>query len=381
VARLLRGINWGHRRAVGPLSATAAAFRAEHPDIVVEWSQRTLAGFEADPVPKLAERFDLIVLDHPFCGDIAETDCLVPLDDLPGLGDDLFIGPSLPSYRYAGHMWALPIDAACQVAASRPDLLALLGAEPPATWDEALRLGSAARARGLSLAIGLNGVHSLMTFFTLCANVGSPCRLDPEEPLVEPDVANAALDAVQELVALCPSEVLDWDSIALHEHMVADGRLVFCPAVYLYATYAEADHASPLRFHDLPGLRGTDPSGSTLGGTGLGISSRCEDVEAALLYAGFLLRPEVQTRFAAHHGQPARMEAWTDPAANAQFGGAFSDTRATMKAAWIRPRYAGYLHFQSKAGELVENHLRGALSRVDLLGRMNDLHRRRGRDA
>ena len=35
-------------------------------------------------MPALAERFDLIILDHPFCGDIASTGCLVPLDELAG---------------------------------------------------------------------------------------------------------------------------------------------------------------------------------------------------------------------------------------------------------------------------------------------------------
>jgi multiple sugar transport system substrate-binding protein len=160
--------------------------------------------------------------------------------------------------------------------------------------------------------------------------------------------------------------------------MTRDDRLVFCPAVYLYATYAEGDDASPLRFHDLPGLLGPDPSGSTLGGTGLGISSTCRDPDAAVAYAAYLLRPESQTRFAAHHGQPARVEAWTAPEADAHFGGAFSATRATMEAAWIRPRYPGYLLFQSKAGDLVENYLRGEMGRPDLLAQLDDLHRRGG---
>jgi multiple sugar transport system substrate-binding protein len=161
--------------------------------------------------------------------------------------------------------------------------------------------------------------------------------------------------------------------------MTAEDSLLFCPAVYLYATYAEADHRRPLRFHDLPGLRG--PSGSTLGGTGLGISRRCRDPEMALAYAAYLLRPETQTLFTAHHGQPARIEGWTDPGADARFGGAFSATRATMEASWIRPRYAGYLGFQARAGHLVEHYLRGEIVRRDLLARLNELHARQGADA
>lgn len=381
MTRKLRAINWDHRRAVGPLSGAAAGFRAVHPDIEISWSQRSLAGFEFDSVPKLADEFDLIVLDHPFCGEIAETGCLIPLDGLPGLGDRLFLGPSLASYRCEGRIWALPIDAACQVAASRPDLLEALSAEAPSTWEDALCLGRAARRRGLSLGIARKGVHSLMAFFTLCANLGRPCQTDPAEPLIEKATAAAALDAMDALLALCPTESLDWDSIALHEMMTADDRLVFCPAVYLYATYAEADHANPLRFHDLPCLRGPDPSGSTLGGTGLGISSKCRDPDAALTYAAYLLRPDVQTGFTAHHGQPARIEAWTDPEADARFGGAFSATRATMEASWIRPRYPGYLRFQARAGDLVERYLRGLIARRYLLDSLENLHARRGGQA
>ena len=180
------------------------------------------------------------------------------------------------------------------------------------------------------------------------------------------------------LIALCPAEALGWDSIALHEHMIADPGLVYCPAVYLYATYAEADQAVPLRFHDMPGLRRSDPSGSTLGGTGLGVSRSCRDPEAALAFAAYLLKPETQIGFTADHGQPARIEAWTDAAAGDRFGGAFAATLATMEASWIRPRYAGYLRFQAKAGDLIERHLRRELSRRDLLDRLLRLHERRG---
>jgi multiple sugar transport system substrate-binding protein len=74
-------------------------------------------------VAELARRYDLIVLDHPFAGQIAASGCLLPLDDLVAGQDAAFIGPSLVSYRLVGHIWALPIDAACRIAAYRPDLL------------------------------------------------------------------------------------------------------------------------------------------------------------------------------------------------------------------------------------------------------------------
>jgi multiple sugar transport system substrate-binding protein len=365
---------WSHRRAVAPLKETLPEFAAEHPQIVIEWSERSLAGFEFDPVPMLAERFDLIILDHPFCGDIATSKCLVPLDDLAGLEDRLFVGPSLASYRYDGRIWALPIDAAAQVAVSRPELMGRLGVEVPRTWEDVVRLGRKANRSGMHIAIALKGVHSLMTFFTLCANLGAPCDGRSGHPLVNCDVARDALDAIEELLSLAPKAVLDWDSMGLHEAMAAGDSLVYCPAVYLYATYAEPDFRHPLRFHDFPGLRGPDPSGSTLGGTGLGISAKCHDLDAALAYAAYLLRPGTQAAFGRHHGQPARKEAWTAPDIDARFGGAFSATRATLEASWIRPRYPGYPQFQREGGELTELHLRGEIGRRALLDRLQQSH-------
>ena len=371
----LRGMTWEHRRAVDPLLRTLDGFREHRPDVTVDWTTRPLHGFEFAPVEALARDFDLIVLDHPFCGDIAAAHCLRALDALVDDAlENAFVGPSLASYRLDGHVWALPVDAACQVAVGRPDLLARLDRAAPLSWEETLALGHLAHARGLRLAIGLKGVHSLMTFFTLCANLGRPCAVAPDRPLVERDTARTALEAMRALLALCPAEALDWNSIALHEAMTARDDLVYCPAVYCYATYAEADMRAPLRFFDLPGLDGNGPRGSTIGGAGIGVSAQCADPEAALDYVRYLMAAGTQRSFAAHHGQPAAASAWEDAAINARFGDGYEATRATIEAAWIRPRYAGYLAFQAAGGALIEQHLRGALPEATLLDRLMALH-------
>jgi len=129
---VLDGMTWAHRRAVDPLIATLPAFTAARSDITVRWSSRSLHGFEFAPIEDLAALYDLIILDHPFCGDIAATGCLLALDPL--VDDSMrraFVGPSLESYRYGGKIWALPVDAACQVAVARPDLLARIDSQAP----------------------------------------------------------------------------------------------------------------------------------------------------------------------------------------------------------------------------------------------------------
>jgi multiple sugar transport system substrate-binding protein len=362
----LRGMTWDHRRAVDPLLATQAMFAKTHPGIAIEWSTRPLHGFEFTPIAELARSFDMVILDHPFCGDIAASQCLLPVDEiLKTEPRQAFVGPSLQTYVYAGKTWAVPVDAACQVAVSRPDLMARLAARAPNDWAQLLELGSSAARHGLKLAIGLRGVHSLMTFFTLCANAGRPCATSPDQSFADPDAAQAALEQMRALLSLCPKEALDWNSIDLHDVMVARDDLIFCPAVYCYATYAEADQRRALRFHDFPGPCG--PRGSTIGGTGLGISAHCAHPELAMAFARHAASAETQRGFAQHHGQPARIEAWRDGAIDARFGGCYSATLRTMEQCWIRPRFAGYLGFQAKAGTLIERHLRGDIAQRELL--------------
>ncbi len=363
----LRGMTWDHRRAVDPLLATQAMFAQAHPGIEIEWASRPLHGFEFTPVAELAKAYDFIILDHPFCGDIAAGNCLLPVDAVVGDAGS-FVGPSLETYVYAGKTWAVPVDAACQVAVSRPDLMARLEAPAPVDWSQLLELGRRATRQGMKLAIGLRGVHSLMTFFTLCANAGRPCATERDQPFADPAAARAALEQMRALLSLCPAQALDWNSIELHDVMVARDDLVFCPAVYCYATYAEADQRRPLRFHDFPGPRG--PGGSTIGGTGLGVSAHCAHPEAAMAYARFAASAETQRAFALHHGQPARIEAWRDAALDARFGGCYGGTLRTLEQCWIRPRFAGYLGFQAKAGPLIERHLRGEIAERDLLDQL-----------
>jgi multiple sugar transport system substrate-binding protein len=363
-------MTWQSRRAVDPLVASLPAFRAAHPGIGIEWTARSLAGFEFEPVEQLARRYDLIILDHPFMGDAARKGYLLSLDEAITGSDSDYVGPSLATYRLDGHTYAVPVDAACQVAVFRPDLMQHLDQPPPRTWEEVLELGQAAQRQGLKLAIGLTGVHSLMTFFTLMAGLGQPCATSPDETLFGGPAASEALSLIRALLSFCPPQVLDWNSIKLHEMMVAEDHFVYCPAVYCYATYAEADQRRPLRFADLPGASGPSPKGSTIGGTGLAISAHCTSPEAALTYARFAANASTQLDFARHHGQPARIEAFTDISVDQTFGGCFSATRASLEGSWIRPRYAGYLGFQEHGGQLIESHLRGDLGEAALLEKL-----------
>ena len=68
----LTGITWNHTRGYLPLVATAQRFADQHPDVSIEWHRRSLQEFADFPIERLAERFDLLVIDHPFAGHAGE---------------------------------------------------------------------------------------------------------------------------------------------------------------------------------------------------------------------------------------------------------------------------------------------------------------------
>ena len=126
---VLRGSSWDHERGHSPMVATAAEYERHCGGAVrIEWEPRSLKAFGMAHVEELAADFDLILIDHPHIGAMAESGAVVPLDELvdPDAIAELAEGSpgrSHQSYEYDGHLWALAVDAACHVAAWRPDLI------------------------------------------------------------------------------------------------------------------------------------------------------------------------------------------------------------------------------------------------------------------
>jgi multiple sugar transport system substrate-binding protein len=115
---------------------------------------------------------------------------------------------------------------------------------------------------------------------------------------------------------------------------------------------------------------------TTLGGTGLAISTQCQHIEVAVEYACYVASPECQrTLYVASSGQPGHRSAWLDQAANQATGNFFRNTLPALDRAYLRPRYAGYLHFQDHAGDVVREYvmrggdLKAALAHMERLYR------------
>ena len=60
--------------------ATAQRFSELHPTVNITWEKRSLQAFADFSIQELAERFDLLVIDHPWAGFAAKTKSIVPLD-------------------------------------------------------------------------------------------------------------------------------------------------------------------------------------------------------------------------------------------------------------------------------------------------------------
>jgi multiple sugar transport system substrate-binding protein len=330
----------------------AAAMWQQLTGVRLRWETRSLASFGDQPLDAVAGRYDLIVMDHPLIGEAAANGVLVPLDECAsaGLLDDLAtqtVGPSYRSYQHAGHQWALPVDAACQVTAFRPDLM---GAEPlPQTWAEVAAL---ARRRPGLVALPLQSAHALTAVCTLCANAGTPVGTD--DGWLSGGAAGHAIELLRVCTAGTAGRFGDAEPPELLSALATGRDIGYVPLVYGYVTYCEPDGPVPgCRFTDLPpGDRG--PAGSTLGGAGLAVPARSGQRDAALAFAQWACSGAVQRDvIAAHGGQPAHRAAWDDPAVNAATHQFYAATRATIEAAWVRPREPWWPYFQRHGGEAI----------------------------
>jgi multiple sugar transport system substrate-binding protein len=334
-------MTWNHDRGLKPMLATADLFEKRNPGVSISWEARTLQEFADFPVDELARRYDLIVLDHPHIGTAARDGCLVPLNKLlsplvqQSLRDES-VGKSYQSYIFDNELWALPIDAAAQVAAYRPDLLERLQQPVPKTWEEVLALG---RIQPGIVSIPLMPTDALMAFFTLCANSGEePFSAGPEIVVTE-ETGLAALDLLSQLASHSVPEALSWNPIQMWEAMANTEKTAYCPLGFGYSNYARSGYRpNILRFTDIPESQDGSPSGSILGGTGLGISSMSQNLDLAIEYAIWTAQANCQSTVYFRSGGHE---------VNAGSNNFFRNTLHTLDQAYLRPNWTGFIDLQN----------------------------------
>jgi multiple sugar transport system substrate-binding protein len=340
-------MTWDHPRGYEPLRAFGGG---------VDWDVQSLEDFEARPLRELAETYDLVVMDHPGLGAALAGGALLPLDEIFSPEDltaweTASVGSTWASYTMGGHQWALPIDAATQVGAYRPDRLAA----PPATWGDVART-----VRDVPSALCLGGPHAMLTLVALTGHE------------IE------ALELLREMWPYVDQEVSLRNPIAVHDAL-ADGRVAYCPLVYGYDAYGK------LAWTDAPTWTPGGLPLSVLGGTGLAVTSHAADrLDEVRAWTRAFMDPAVQLGPVPRHGgQPAHPGYWTDPPDMLTESTLTSTSSRrhvrrpgnTLTHARIRPRYDGWIAVQNAGSAVVRDCVTGGITPRQPLARIDDLRR------
>jgi multiple sugar transport system substrate-binding protein len=362
------------------LRATAAAYR-EVRSVVVDWSVRSLQAFADRPVDELAETFDLLYVDHPAVGYAVAQGCLVAFDELldsAALLDQAenSVGRSAESYVWEGRRWALATDGAAQVAAYRPDLMEGAGVAVPRTWAEVPEAADSLKGAGLRMAMPVVPVDAACSFLALCPALGEEPFTGDTGEVISAETGRAALDLLAELVSRSDPRSFEWNPPGMLDHMSEEDDIAYSPLAFGYSNYARPGFRShAVRFAPPPAGPTGKPVG-TLGGAGLAVSSRSGAVDECVRYAAFVADPRTQRGpYFDGGGQPGHRSAWTDDRVNDATSGFFRDTLAALDAAYLRPRYDGYLSFQDAAGRAVHEFLRAREDPGRTLAHLNQAYR------
>ena len=372
----LKGITWDHSRALPPLVAAAQRYGELNPGVRVRWEKRTLHEFGHMPIDQLADRFDLIVIDHPWAafsfsrGLVRDLKPLLGPEAVAQLATQS-LGPSYRSYEYDGRLLAVPIDAATPVPSWRADLLEKHGREVPQTIDAVIALADA----GLAVMPGFPADLFLNWSMLLEAFGARPFQCS--ERIAEEGPAFEAMDLLRRLAQGMRDAIYDWNPIAIAERMSRGDDIAYCAFAYSYGNYCREHFCErPLRYGDLVRLDANGPLRSIVGGTGMAVTSRCKEAQAAADFALFCASAPVQGGIYTYAGgQPARREAWEDPRLDTFNGGFFSGTRDSHEQALLRPRYDGYVPLQEEAGQPLQAYLRGRIDRATAWSAINERYR------
>ncbi|MGQ7847240.1 extracellular solute-binding protein [Granulosicoccus sp. 3-233] len=369
----LRGMTWNHARGIEPLLAASRHYEQQNPGVRLSWDSRPLQDFESQPLREICSTHDLIIIDHPHLGEAVRENLLLDLTTcrrsqaLQTLQQQS-AGPSHDSYGMHGGQWALAMDAATPVASYRADQLE----ELPATWEDVMLLASAGK-----VIMPLRPPHGLMALLWLASNRGACIADNPEQLMADDDIASA-LEQLYELTSLMRSSCFDMDPIDVYEILsTRDKGPIYCPHAYGYINYTLQNFRPyPLTFTDVPDAAGGGVRGTVLGGSGIAVSASSSDAETAVDFAFHVAGAECQTSsWVRHGGQPGNALAWSDAETNRLSNNFMNNTRATLDAAWVRPRYSGYTTFQNLASHTISDFLQGRLSRPHCVQALQKLYR------
>ena len=374
----LHGLTWQNPRGYDPLVAASKAWRKLHPDTQVEWEalpwidfeHRLLASFAGEAKP-----YDLVMLDHPWVGTLVSQGYLVPWAEL---ADEGYLGelarrvvpPSFDSYVWEGDLWALPVDAACHAGLVRRDLADSRAL--PGDWQDLKAWASSHRsADTFPLVLSISSVLGHCLFLALMQAQGTPPYLDSVNPRCDPQAAAHVLETIVELQGFTPPGSQHWGPWDIFTHMTSKDDIGYCPQIFGYVNYFDAESRRRLQIVPCPAFEGRDAA-PILGGVGLAVSRRSEHQREAADYARFVMSEATQREiFPGHNGQPATASAWSDETLDASVDHFYSALLPEMQRSFVRPRYAGFHDIELKNAAVLQRLWDGEASITETVQALN----------
>ncbi len=345
---LYKGLTWDHPRGFNALD------RAGRESGLIQWDKQPLEGFESAPIGDLCAEYDLVVLDHPHLGEALALGCLQPLE-LVFDAEDLAriaratIGACFRSYTMNGQQWGLPLDAATQVMAWRPELVD----QSVETWQDVTEY---ARRSG-KVALSLAGPHAFLSLLSIAASLDGSLDLG-DCGWLSSDLCERAFEQLAEVQAFANTATQNLNPIEILETMSSDTAIAVCPLIYGYVNYSARPAQASVAFRDAPRADPGGRIGSILGGTGIGISTRSPVDNALRDHLLWLMDDAAQSEFMpANDGQPSARAAWQASGVNEGVRDFYKATSQTLEQATLRPRHNGYIAFQSAASRAVRDAL------------------------
>ncbi len=373
-AIVLKGITWGHSRGITPLLAASQRYTELHPEIEIQWTKRSLQEFADFSIEKLTEVYDLLIIDHPWVGCAAATNCVLPLNDYLSkeyLQDQLqnSVGRSHESYNYNNKQWALAIDAAAPAASYRKDLLDKNNTAIPQSWPEVIALAKTGK-----VAIPAIPIDVLMNFYTFCIAHGNK-PFQTKDEIIDKQTGVQAIETMKELYSLTDKKMFTCNPIAVAELMSTTDDYWYCPFAYCYSNYSRKGFAQNILHYTNVVSLNQNKLKTTIGGTGLSVSACSKHKAVAVDFTQWIVSAEMQQTFYVQHGgQPAHRKAWLNHEANELTNNFFKNILPVMDTGFVRPRYNGYLHFQDNAGAPLQKCLIQNGNALNTLNEMNKIY-------
>jgi multiple sugar transport system substrate-binding protein len=351
----LKGISWDHPRGYQPLRAAAELWK-QQTGITINWDVRTLQEFGDFPVEKLIGIYDFIIIDHPYMGEASSKNLLIELNKyLPqeflNIQEQLSVGPSYESYEYRGNMYALPVDAAAQVAACRKDIVDKIN------WTihgetTGLKEAASLLPNEYCIAVPLCPTDIWCVFLSLCAQYSNGSFFSNSG--VDIDAGQWALEQIRDWRSFINKASFDMNPIQLLSQMASNDEIIYCPFTFGYTNYSRKKTTVKIvNFLDVPRYNDNSVT-SLLGGAGIAVSQKTQHLTECLDFINYVLSPQIQqTVYFQNEGQPALLNAWNDEQCNSDSSDFFKNTLFTMQHAYVRPRIPNFNVFQENAADLI----------------------------